>query len=94
MAEESEVDPKENPVSDGHLPGAGEVGGPVGYHDPTTIDTNDNPANDPVLSDMPTPSDQPMPENRRTDNVDQFGEKRENPGPEPGRIGNDPTISG
>lgn len=43
------TDPKENPVKDGHLPGSGEIGGPVSYHDPTTTDTNDDPDNDPTL---------------------------------------------
>jgi hypothetical protein len=43
-------DPKENPVSNGHLPVSGEIGGPVSYHDPATTDTNDDPYNDPVLS--------------------------------------------
>lgn len=41
--DDSVTDPKENPVSNGHLPVSGEVGGPVRYHDPTTTDTNDNP---------------------------------------------------
>lgn len=56
MTDESPVDPKENPVSDGHLPVSGEIGGPVTYHDPATTDTNDDPYNDPVLS-KPTDSD-------------------------------------
>ncbi len=45
----SPSDPRENPVSGGHLPVSGEIGGPVSYHDPTTIDTNDDPENDPRL---------------------------------------------
>lgn len=48
-ANDSILDPKDNPVSDGHLPVAGEVGGPVKYHDPVTTDTNDDPDNDPAL---------------------------------------------
>jgi hypothetical protein len=41
---DSPSDPKENPVGTGHLPVSGEVGvGPVSYHDPLTIDTNDDP---------------------------------------------------
>ncbi|MDB5181665.1 MAG: hypothetical protein JWP13_428 [Candidatus Saccharibacteria bacterium] len=51
MSDDNVSDPKDNPVSEGHLPVSGEVGGPVTYHDPTTIDTNDNPDNDPVLED-------------------------------------------
>lgn len=49
MANDSPVDPKENPVSGGHLPVSGEIGGPVSYHDPTTTDTNDDPYADPTL---------------------------------------------
>lgn len=47
--DDSTIDPKENPVSGGHLPVSGEVGGPVSYHDPATTDTNDDPDNDPIL---------------------------------------------
>lgn len=37
------TDPKENPVSGGHLPGPGEIGGPISYnHDPATYDTSDD----------------------------------------------------
>lgn len=51
MPEDDTVsDPKDNPVSGGHLPVSGEVGGPVTYHDPTTTDTNDDPDNDPVIA--------------------------------------------
>lgn len=49
MSNNDVTDPKENPVSDGHLPVSGEVGGPVAYHDPTTTDTNDDPEHDPTL---------------------------------------------
>jgi hypothetical protein len=58
MKDDTTTDPKENPVSDGHLPGSGEIGGPVSYHDPATTDTNDNPDDDPVL-DSPDDTDQP-----------------------------------
>ena len=35
--------PKENPMGTMHLPVSGEVGvGPVTYHDPVTIDTDDS----------------------------------------------------
>lgn len=50
MSDDTTTDPKENPVSEGHLPVSGEIGGPVTYHDPATTDTNDDPENDPVLS--------------------------------------------
>lgn len=49
MSDENDYigDPKENPVGTGHLPVSGEVGvGPVSYHDPMTIDTNDDPYSD------------------------------------------------
>lgn len=37
------TDPKENPVSNGHLPVSGEIGGPITYyHDPVTADTDDS----------------------------------------------------
>jgi hypothetical protein len=42
MKDDTITDPKENPVSGGHLPVSGEIGGPVKYHDPTTTDTDDD----------------------------------------------------
>jgi hypothetical protein len=43
MDDENPTDPKENPVGTGHLPVSGEVSvGPVSYHDPLTIDTDDS----------------------------------------------------
>ncbi|HSH17835.1 MAG TPA: hypothetical protein VK978_00475 [Candidatus Saccharimonadales bacterium] len=57
MADDSPNDPKENPVSDGHLPVSGEIGGPVAYHDPATTDTKDDPYNDPVFERPSTTSD-------------------------------------
>jgi hypothetical protein len=48
------MDPKENPVGTGHLPVAGEVGvGETPYHDPVTIDTNDNPDATGATSNLP-----------------------------------------
>jgi hypothetical protein len=46
----SPMDPQENPVGTDHLPAVGEVGvGETPYHDPTTTDTNDDPADAPTL---------------------------------------------
>ena len=43
MYDDDPTFPKENPVGTGHLPVSGEVGvGPVPYHDPVTIDTDDS----------------------------------------------------
>jgi hypothetical protein len=49
MDDDTITDPKENPSSDGHLPVSGEMGGPVSYHDPATIDTDDSTDNAPSL---------------------------------------------
>lgn len=46
---DSVTDPEENPTKNGHLPVSGEVGGPIVDDDPLTIDTNDDPDNDPTL---------------------------------------------
>lgn len=56
--DESVSDPKENPVSNGHLPVSGEIGGPISYHDPATIDTNDDPEHDPMLESPPSEADE------------------------------------
>ena len=43
------TDPEENPTKGGHLPVSGEMGGQIVDDDPLTIDTNDDPDNDPTL---------------------------------------------
>ena len=46
--DDNPTDPKENPVNSGHLPVSGEAGvGPAVYHDPLTIDTDDDPDHQP-----------------------------------------------
>jgi hypothetical protein len=88
--DENPIDPKENPTGAGHLPVSGEVGvGPVPYHDPVTTDTNDDPDSDSTGS---APDDQVLPKDQQNDAIDEVGNKRTNPGPDPGQLGEDPTI--
>lgn len=45
-------------------------------------------------ADINTPDDQPRMPESTTDNMQQIGEKRENPGPDPDQLGGDPTAGG
>lgn len=85
MDDEHITDPQENPTGSGHLPVSGEVGsGPLSYHDPVTQPTDDD------ANDTPQPGQALSPE-RRSDNMADVGNKQQQPGPDPERIGDDPT---